>query len=427
MLRGKRYTFDQLRLDEDGLGQEFFHNFGVKPARSTLRRWLIETGGGKKDGYRSCLALCADVSVSLVRKWLSKDPLQYIYVGATHKAIFRAATEALGMPLPRSESEDAKDEVTQGPERLAVFTSLDVVSESYHLAVLRSIIRSADVQGLPVSIHELPWSRPMSGEQVERARQIVQRYAPSVVLLLRLTPTQEFLEAMRFNARPLPVLLVHADRQQYPAPPVLANVVPNHEEMNLRGWLWTEWGTRGGGKNPGKVVLAAMKEEEEPRCADFPSLGSRPRSIRNQRIKAIEKELEGFELIRVQVDDYAFRHARLVWKACEHAFAYVCLSDQIAVGLKHILLCNGYDEKQCSQRIIGYDGTPLAAGEKITSLSQNLDGIGDELLRRLSDFLPEYNAGRAKFPDKAAEISIPVTLSRFREAPGEDSPAPAQD
>jgi DNA-binding LacI/PurR family transcriptional regulator len=390
----------------------FFRDYGVKPSKSTYVKWqqFLKSHPRIKDRskYVHCLGLCAGVGDSLVEKWLSSKIGDHKHIGEAHKEIFRKATVALGWRGPRPEAEDTTLAVhkVMGPIRLALFTSLSVVSESYHLAVIRSIIRSATTQGLLLSVHELAWTHPISDEQANQAGLIVTRYAPNAVLMVRLTPSSRFLEQMTFGGRPLPVLLIHADRQRYP-PPVLANVVPDHESnLGLQGWLWSRRHIRGH-KMP-SVVLVAMKEEVEQ--TTFPALPGIPRSIRNHRIAAIERELEGAEVVRFQVDDYSSRHAFAVWERHPSADAYVCLSDQIAVGIKNLLRCRGHSEEDCRERIVGVDGSPLAREARIASLSQGLEEIGKGALDRLCAFLDQYEGRKFVFPPQAEEIPATVRL-----------------
>jgi hypothetical protein len=126
-----------------------------------------------------CLGLCAGVGDSLVEKWLSSKIDDHKHIGEAHKEIFRKATVALGWRRPRPEAEDTTLDVhkVMGPIRLALFTSLSVVSESYHLAVIRSIIRNATTQGLLLSVHELAWTHPISDEQANQCRFAAKNWA----------------------------------------------------------------------------------------------------------------------------------------------------------------------------------------------------------------------------------------------------------
>ena len=187
-------------------------------------------------------------------------------------------------------------------------------------------------------------------------------------------------------------------------------MTPAHEfNLGLQGWLWSRPHIRGH-KRP-KVVLVAMKEEVEHEL--FPAVPGIPRSIRNHRIAAIERELDGAEVTRFQVEDYGFRHALAVWERHPDADAYVCLSDQIAVGLKHLLLCRGCSEDECRERIVGCDGSALAREAKIASLSQGLEEVGKSALDRLCILLDQYEGREFTFPQEAEEIPVTVRLVEY--------------
>jgi len=392
----------------------FFRDYGRKPADATYGKWRQflkdHPRAHARRRYVHCLALCAGVSDTTVKNWLGDKPEGYKYVDEVHKEIFRKVTIALGWKLPRPVEVDT---ITggiprrSGPTRLALFTSLSVASESYHWGVVRSIVRSATAQGLMLSVHELEWTHPISSEQARQAGLIVTRYAPDAILMLRLTPTRQFLEKMIFGGRPLPVVLIHADRQQYP-PPVLANVVPSHHLIanELKGWLWSRPHIRG--RKAPKVVLAAMPEEGEQ--ATFCPLPEVRPSIRNDRIAAIKQALEGFDVSHIQVDDYSFIHALKLFELHPKAAAYVCLSDQLAVGLRQLLRSHGLDEEQCRNRIVGFDGSLLAQQSRLVSLSQDLEKIGTEALDLLCNYLGQYEGQEFFFPSVAREIHRAVRL-----------------
>jgi len=115
-------------------------------------------------------------------------------------------------------------------------------------------------------------------------------------------------------------------------------------------------------------------------------------------------------VVRFQVDDYSSRHAFAVWERHPSADAYVCLSDQIAVGIKNLLRCRGHSEEDCRERIVGVDGSPLAREARIASLSQGLEEIGKDALDRLCAFLDQYEGRKFVFPPQAEEIPATVRL-----------------
>lgn len=393
------------------IGEEFFRSYGVRPSAATFQEWNRWLGKHKdRAKYIKCLALCAAVAEPTVEKWLSCKASDYTTVGREHVVVFQKATRALGRPLPRTIEDDGgkPPDKKRGPTRVALFTSLSPnVSEPYHLAVIRSMIRAAATENVALLPHELPWGYPMNDSTADQAGRFVTKFAIDAVVMIRLTPTARFLKQMQFDGRPVPVMLVHADRRKYRAP-VVANVVPDHSKIQreLSGWLCTQTHIRGH-RNP-KVVMVTMQRERQQRQSSKTPPGVQ--SIRNERIARVWAALEGFKRMHVEVPDYSFRHAIKVWEAYRDASAYVCLSDQLALGLKILMLNRGFTERDCRQRIVGFDGTPAAEAEKIVSLSQSLEELGDCTLKYLCQFLARVGAPGFSFPLKAEEIFIPVRL-----------------
>jgi len=56
-----------------------------------------------------------------------------------------------------------------------------------------------------------------------------------------------------------------------------------------------------------------------------------------------------------------------------------CLREQIAVGLKHLLLCRGFSEEDSRERIVGLDGSALAQEAGIASVRKAWKNRGDAL------------------------------------------------
>ena len=187
-----------------------------------------------------------------------------------------------------------------------------------------------------------------------------------------------------------PIVLVHADRYRYPKP-VVANVIPNQEhiEQDLRSWIDRYLPSPTPARTlksraMRKAVLITMPMESP--CSDLPPIapGIDP-SIRNDRIARLVRALRDFRLPPApegEVPDYRFRHAVDVYQRHGDADLFVSLSDQIAVGLKHLLIAAG---KPWRHRIVGFDDSPLAKEEQLASFSQSLDRIGfvvvDQLCR----------------------------------------------
>jgi hypothetical protein len=410
--------------NEASIDLEFFRKYGVSPAETAFREWtaFLQQGRPRSWGkYLKCLAICANVRVPSVKAWRSHQLKRFTNVGREHVVVFQVVTLALGLDLPRELRIDRPDYgrldlgARPGPARVSLFVSFSVVSEPYHLALMRTLVRHAAESNVLLSVHDLPWSHPVSEESAQRAGLIVTKYAPDAVILMRLTPSQSFLKEMVFDLKALPVVVIHADRQAYPHP-VLANIVPDHRGLadELGEHVQPVVKARKG-KKP-SAILIAMPEETEPE-EKFSPLAGVPRSIRNDRIAAITAALGGFRVVRTEVPDYSFRHARRILLKHPDADLYLCLSDQLAVSLKHLMLARGVSEEECHRKIVGFDGSPLAAQERIASLSQGLEEIGQRVLARLCQFLPTRGtAWVARDSYHAEEIPIAVKLIKARAA-----------
>ena len=93
-----------------------------------------------------------------------------------------------------------------------------------------------------------------------------------------------------------------------------------------------------------------------------------------------------------------------IYKAHPDAMGYICLSDEIAVGLKHLMEKDGKDYRQ---RVIGFDDSHLAEVEKIISFNQGLDQIGKSVVET---FLGWFEGSECSWPEFTQEICLKVKL-----------------
>ena len=114
------------------------------------------------------------------------------------------------------------------------------------------------------------------------------------------------------------------------------------------------------------------------------------------------------------VPGYGFSHALKVWEAHPKADAYVCLSDSLAVGLKHLLQARNRRGNACD-RVVGFDGSKLAQDEGVASFSQDLDWVGEQSLECLCRFLSRNRSSEVPVwpSDHEKEIVVPVRLKTW--------------
>jgi len=231
---------------------------------------------------------------------------------------------------------------------------------------------------------------------------ILRIYYPDAVVMIRLTPSRDAIGMLKDYHTP--TILVHADICEYHSPPVLANIVPDQE--SIRRYLTDEecikqlvgspcWPRR-------NVVVVTMRQEKKKK-------GTRG-TIRNQRISLILEALRPAHPRVVEVDDYGFRHAMPVFEKYPDAF-YVCLSDQIAVGIKHILKAAG--EADYEQRVLGFDNSALAQQEHVPSFDQGLTEIGSKVSDLLSGFFGQDLQQPRRWPKfQAANVKVRLKYNK---------------
>jgi len=205
------------------------------------------------------------------------------------------------------------------------------------------------------------------------------------------------------RAYEVPTILVHADCLPYYSwPPVLANIVPDQERIGeqLLSWLrergFLKSGRPSRRKRRAEVVVVAMPKED---TVPFSS------SIRNRRIELLMSALEPFGPALVTVDDYSFRHAARVLEEHPEARVYVCLCDEIAVAIKHLLTVADREEGRI---VIGFDNSELARQSAVPSFCQGLDTIGP----LVTDIMAGWFAQAWDSPDRH---SLEARRSEFQE------------
>jgi DNA-binding LacI/PurR family transcriptional regulator len=163
-----------------------------------------------------------------------------------------------------------------------------------------------------------------------------------------------------------------------------------------------------GTKARAKVVLIHMRKEDTPG------------SIRDERIDCLTSALAeprlGLQLVPVEVKDYSFRRAFEVYQKHLNeklwpAQFYVCLSNELALGIRGLLLATIPKSESVSwnRRIIGFDNR-LTPDEGIVSFDQHLDRIGPEVMGVLDEFFERQAGAPSQWPTFEVR-GIPVSLT----------------
>lgn len=256
-----------------------------------------------------------------------------------------------------------------------------IPSEGYHFELIRRITQAATEHKYEVSLHPVHQSNIQ-----EDIIKFMYTFDPYVVVLIRLSPKD------LSRLEDVPTILVHADRKSYPYPPVICNIVPDQSTIkdSLKKWA-NQVLTSEKPKNTEIVVVSV--EEEHIRG-----------SIRDERIHLMVKALKSISSkVKVShciVPDYSFRHSiKIFQKYKNSARLFICLSDPLAVCIKHLLIATGANYKH---RVCGFDFSMIAQAENVTSFDQGLSEIAPLIYRKLQ----EYQSGRRDFE----EINIRVNL-----------------
>jgi len=379
--------------DFDRLDQKWFDTYAEKGSANALRLWGEWRKGNPnpkpETAYRKVLELTSGLSAGAIGHYLNGRTTK---LGSHTLDKLDQVSEALGVRPPE------RDELGKGVASgggtssgtIVLLTELwNLPSTSYHFATIRGILRAASPK-YHVFIHEV--SRETLDTDVSN---IAGSYVPDGVIMLRLTPGRKALS--RLARRKIPVVLVHGDRQAYPAPPVLTHVVPDQGPIRqllpgaLEVLMRARRSPRREGKlkavREGKLKAVLVRKELETPVLEFPRLEGIEPSIRNERICLIAESVErvlGTKPIKFEVADYSSSQAIRVHRAHPDADVFVCLSDEIAVGLRHLLEVAGtFDEKV----VIGFDNSQLAHQHGIPSFGQALEVIGDTAVKRLHRWL----------------------------------------
>jgi DNA-binding LacI/PurR family transcriptional regulator len=283
----------------------------------------------------------------------------------------------------------------RGIRRIGVMTEFkDLPSLRYHQNVIRSLLDGTRDRNVSLAMHEV--SRSNVSESVMR---FVRIHKYDGLIFIRLTPDQDLCAFLA--EQQVPVVTIHADMRTYLSPPVLSNIHPLQKgiETLLRGHLAECLRS----KSAPRVVLIHMPKE------------GTEGSIRDERIAYVERALNsphlGAEVITQVVEDYGFRRAIEVYEKHSDADFFACLSDELAVALKHLLQATAKRRRKddWKHKIIGFDNS-LAPQEGITSFNQHIEQIGLEVMRVFDQFFDLDPKEPSEWPPFEPR-GIPVSLS----------------
>jgi DNA-binding LacI/PurR family transcriptional regulator len=397
-----------LNRPEAELSEEWFRAhalIGVDPALAAAAwsRWLVVRVRTEEARFRMALQLASGLSEAAIRHYRAGRGYK---LGARTLQELDTLARALGSPAPsRAIRDESAVGRRRGPRQIALLTPLtSLPSPSYHLEVIRGIVAGTARHALATALHAV------EPDELRPALDgILRAFRPAAVVLLRVTPDTGSLDLLA--RRGFPAVLVHADRFRYPCPPVLFHVIPAQESIAkaVEGWAHRVAPRRAGRTRPrraqGEVVVVAMPREQPQ--GDFERIPGVEPSLRNRRIDLILEGLREFRPAVFWVEDYSFRHAPAVLAAYPNAWAYLCLGDELAAAIKHLLAATG---REWRDRVLGFDDSRLAHAERISSFGQYLERIGDVMADRLGQWLGTAGVGAGVRCDDFEEIATDVYL-----------------
>lgn len=319
----------------------------------------------------------------------------------------------------------------RGPVRVALLTEVErLPNVRFHFDVWRGLVRAARAHRTDLATHEI-----LDERKVEDTARVLRIYDPDAVIYLRLTPSAECLTQL--HAAGVAAVLIHADEHRgEKAPyPILANIVPDQsrigralqglvlsylDELDSRSAGIRKRATKSGGRpSPGRRAPRGRRPGSAEPTAVIAAMDADPGSIRHERVQRLEEGLLSVKRLhveRVRVPEYGFRHARFVLERWPDALVYCCLSDELAVGVRHLLRARraagetGEDRADPPQEplIVGFDDSQVARDEGITSFGQNLDDIGRSALDAISSWVSDErgDVDRIRFRRIESEVLL---------------------
>ncbi len=292
-------------------------------------------------------------------------------------------------PVFERQSKDKKPSNEENTKRksIALITELNKLpSLPYHQEVMNSIMLEAEKYKYDLTIYEAK-----DGNQDEAIIRAILMNLPDGIILVRLKPTKALLNKLKES--PIPIILIHSG-ERLTESPVIGNITSVMErsrdaklQKDFNKWI-RSLPSKNDPQKRAVIVHMPLKDNHRKKRVNYLSLMLRQ---------------ENYKIDYFEVMDYSFEHAYKVWKRYPEANVYVCLSDQIAVGLKNILMTANNQEQQ--NNIVGFDGSPLAKREMICSFDQKLHLIGKLVFDKLKAFFKHQNS--------AVDVEIPIEIEFF--------------
>ena len=389
-----------------GIDDQWFRENGLNidpiKAFSDWEAWLVQRKRSDEAMYRKVLVLASGKSDAAIRHYFRRPHK----LSAETRGYLDGITIALGRK-PRHDKGFVEHSRTRPlKNRIALLTEITgIPSTPYHFQVIAGIVNAAAEHGFCVAIHEV-----FRSEFPRLIQRVSRTYQPDGIVMLRLTPDSDAIQTIT-NVN-IPTVLIHADRYQFPVP-IIANIIPRQEPIKeyIRTWAfnlanWRKIQKQSDTQLRDKIVLVHVAAED--RKITLPPTHAIP-EIRKHRIELIWSALDGLARVKVSVSDYSFRQAFSVWDQHKNALGYICLSDELAVGIKHLLQATN-SSNNWKQRILGFDNSPTAQAETITSFGHDVKGVGRQAVETLIRYVEHRDIDENESEFRQIETDIHLVL-----------------
>ena len=217
-------------------------------------------------------------------------------------------------------------------------------------------------------------------------KKIARNVDPGGYVLIRISPSDDVIDLIGER----PAFLVHAPAKEYPAH-VVGNIAEDHSLVapQLSAFL-----KKRKVKKNARVVVVAVEREDVSN------------SLRNARIDAVVDGVQAYRPKVITVPSYSFQHARLVYEQEPNADAYIALSNELAVNLKHLREV-GNDRPFT---VVGHDDSALAREAGISSFNQKISEVGPVIVAKLMEHYK--NEGGVPFKQRDFQTTLEVRGDR---------------
>ncbi len=354
------------KLTIPDMSEDWFRRYGLTdPVQAKIEwdAWNAHKGRDEDGCLRCALRLASGLSEKAVRAFHNGE---YGHLGADKRELLYAAARSFGANIAAPPDRSLPNTC----RRVVLLTALaEVPSLSYHVTVLRGIAQAATQRGITVSVHDISMGSALSA----CCEEALHHSHADAAIMLRVTPDKETLAV--FERLRVPLILVHADKLNYEKP-VLANIVPDQRflQEEIRAWADHVWATAPPLLRAAPIVISLACE-------------GTPGSIRDERIRMVKDGLKKYNPQCIEVKDYSFLHASKIYHDHPNALGFICLSDDLAVGMAHLI--QAARKRPHLERVLGFDNSPLARNAGIASFDQHVDELGGKAISTLVDWFRE--------------------------------------